>query len=74
VTVNTTNDLLNYSVEPDGPTTRKVMETIIEQNPKRVVARSPDGYQATIVGFDTPHFDKPHSRHLLYLTVAGQLR
>jgi hypothetical protein len=69
----TTDPWVNYGSEPfeDDPTTLDLLRRA--GNVDRIVARTQEGPERVIVGFNAPHFDNPNAHHVLYLMPAGQL-
>lgn len=68
-----TEEGIDFSVDPSDtrPTTRELISSL--EGVTRLVARAPNGREATIVAFETPNFENRNARHVLYLIPAGQL-
>ena len=69
----TTDPWVNYGAKPSGqePTTLDILRHA--GGAKRMVARTPQGHEAVIVGYNAPNFDNPNARHVVSLIAAGQL-
>ncbi|MDA8310023.1 MAG: SIR2 family protein [Actinomycetota bacterium] len=69
----TTDPWVNYGAQPSEqePTTLDILRHA--GGAERIVARTPQGQESVIVGYNAPNFDNPNARHVIYLIAAGQL-